>query len=133
MLRTLKAAIQANTSDIETINESLEEYEKSIKFQAYQISDVEKTHKRNMKKWRNHLTKNLKCLTRKCYSLKNKTESITFYFMGYPKHGEKLYDKMRRFFVRDLGIEEERAQQNTLSMGIGIQLKVMDQTSLFLL
>ena len=25
--------------------------------------------------------------------------------------GEKLYDKMRRFFVNDLGIEEERAQR----------------------
>ena len=109
---TLKADIQANTSDIETINETLGEYEKSIEFQANQISDVEETHKRDMKKMEKSLDEKLKMLDQKLLLLEKQDRKYNLLFYGIPEqHGEKLYDKMRLFFVKDLGIEEERVQQ----------------------
>ena len=85
--------IPANTSEIETISETLGGYEKSIEFQAYQISDAEETHKRDMKQLEKSLDEELKMLDQKLLLV----EKQDTFFMAYPN------SLVRRFMIKCVG------------------------------
>lgn len=109
---TMKANIEANMSDIESINETLGDHEKTLEFNANQLLESENKQKKEMKKMEKSLDEKIKTLDQKLMLLEKQDRKYNLLFYGIPEEpGEKLYDKMRGYFVNDLGIDAERAQK----------------------
>ena len=109
---TLKADIEVNTVDIGAINETLAEQEKAIEFNNNQVIESDEKHRKDIKKLEKSVDDKIKLLDQKLMLLEKHDRKYNLLIYGiYEDAGEKLYDKMRRFFVNDLGIEEERAQR----------------------
>lgn len=107
----LKEEIHGNTSDIVSINRALEDHEHTMEFTASKIKESGEKHRREMKKLEKSINERIKQLDQKLMLLEKHDRKYNLLFYGIPEeNGEKLYDKMRRFFVTDLGIEEEKAQ-----------------------
>ena len=109
---TLKADIEVNTVDIGAINETLAEQEKAIEFNNNQIIESDEKRRKDIKKLEKSVDDKIKLLDQKLMLLEKHDRKYNLLIYGINEDaGEKLYDKMRRFFVNDLGIEEERAQR----------------------
>ena len=109
---TLKADIEVNTVDIGAINETLAEQEKAIEFNNNQIIEPDEKRRKDIKKLEKSVDDKIKLLDQKLMLLEKHDRKYNLLIYGINEDaGEKLYDKMRRFFVNDLGIEEERAQR----------------------
>ena len=107
----LKTEIEGNTSDIVSINKTLRQHENSIEFHANQTIEADEKRKNEMKMLEKSVDEKIKLLDQKLMLLEKQDRKYNLLFYGIPEEAEeKLYDKMRRFFVTDLGIEEEKAQ-----------------------
>ena len=64
--------------------------------------------------------------------LEKQDRKYNLLFYGIPEEpGEKLYDKMRGYFVNDLGIDAERAQKIYSQMATDILQEVLVQIQSF--
>ena len=107
----LKTEIDGNTSGIVSINKTLRQHENSIEFHASQTIESEEKRKNEMKRLEKSVDEKIKLLDQKLMRLEKQDRKYNLLFYGIPEEaGEKLYDKMRRFFITDLSIEEEKAQ-----------------------
>ena len=109
---SLRADIEGNSLDIGTINETLAEQEKAIEFNNDRIIESDEKRKKEIKKLEKSVDEKIKLLDRKLLLLEKHDRKYNLLIYGIQEEAdEKLYDKMRRFFVKDLGIEDERAQR----------------------
>lgn len=107
----LKSDIEGNTSDIRSLDKTLRKHEETIEFNASQIIESDQKRKREIKKMENSVDEKIKLLDQKLMLLEKQDRKYNLLFYGIPEQeGEKLYEKMPRFFVADLGIDERRAQ-----------------------
>ena len=93
------------------INEKLEEYETSIEFNSSMIKDTELKQINKLEKAEKRIDDKIKELDNKLLLLEKQDRKYNLLFYGIPQEtNERLYDKMRHFFVTELGIETEKAQ-----------------------
>lgn len=106
----MKNNIEKNETDIVAINEKLVEYEDSIEFNSGMIKEKEEKQMKALEKTEKRLDGKIKELNSKLMLLEKQDRKYNLLFYGIPEEiNEKLYDKMRSFFVTDLGIEKEKA------------------------
>lgn len=109
---SMKSDVQAATSDIQSMSDKLDDYETSLEFQSQRISDLEKTQDDKLDQKEKALQDKIDSLDRKLMLLEKQDRKYNLLFYGIPEEtGEKLYTKMRQFFVSELKIDAEAAQR----------------------
>lgn len=87
------------------------EFERSLEFQSVLVKDTDEKYMRKMKKMERNLDDKIKLLDQKLMMLEKQDRKYNLLFYGIPEEpDEKLYEKMRHFFMAELKIAKERAQ-----------------------
>lgn len=108
---SLKSDVQAAVADVDSLTDRMDEYEKSLEFQSESQTALEKKHDKELSEVQRSLDEKIKLLDQKLMLAEKQDRKYNLLFYGIAEQqGERLYEKMRHFFVSDLGIDEQRAQ-----------------------
>lgn len=100
--------VEVVKTDVQNITTQIEDVEKSIDFHAAKVDTVEKEQEEKRK----GLDDKIEELNKKLLQLEKHDRKYNLIFHGIEEErNEKLYERMRVFFVRNLKIDEERAKQ----------------------
>lgn len=104
---------QAN-NDIQTLKRQVDEVDKSMEFHAEKVDNVESQYEEVNKK----IDEKIATLNKKIMMLEKHERKYNLIFQGIEEERfEKLYDKMREFFVSFLEIQPDRADKINFSNG----------------
>lgn len=116
---------QANT-DIQNIQRQMEEVDKSIEFHAEKVKSVERQQQEQFEEINRKLNDKVDTLNKKLMMVEKHERKYNLIFHGIQEErSEKLYDKMRAFFVSHLEIDQERAEKIIFSNGHRMPTKVV--------
>lgn len=105
-------------TDVDDINSQIDGFEKSLDFNSERLETVEKVQEDKRKKMETDLNEKIEALNSKLMMLEKHERKYNLIFHGITEElGEKLYEKMRVFFVRDLELEQGRVEQIYFSNG----------------
>ena len=108
---------QAST-DIQSIQRQMDEVDKSIEFHAEKVEGVERQQQEQYEEINRKLNDKIDTLNKKLMMLEKHERKYNLIFHGIQEErSEKLYDKMRAFFVSHMEIDQERAEKIIFSNG----------------
>lgn len=107
--------LKTQVDDVKTQSDGVE---RSMNFHAAKVDDVEREQEEKRSKLEESLTKKIDELNNKLLLLEKHDRKYNLLFNGVEEEqSEKLYDKMRQFFVRSLHIDEARVERIYFSNG----------------
>lgn len=113
--------VQANT-DILNLKSQVDDVENSIEFHAGKVDTIENKQEQKMEELKKDLDEKIEVLNKKILTIEKRERKYNLIFHGIEEdRKEKLYDKMREFFVTQLKIDQERANQIHFSNGHRLQ------------
>lgn len=113
-LNGVKDELSEVQTDVQNIKEQVDAVESSIEYHAEKVNDIEKEQNDNRAKLDTELNEKIDSLNNKLMMLEKHDRKYNLIFHGVAEEqGEKLFGKMRGFFVQFLKIEEERVKKNT--------------------
>ena len=108
---------QAST-DIQSIQRQMDEVDKSIEFHAEKVEGVERQQQEQYEEINRKLNDKIDTLNKKLMMVEKHERKYNLIFHGIQEErSEKLYDKMRAFFVSHMEIDQERAEKIIFSNG----------------
>lgn len=114
----IKEEVSDLKSQVEDVKAQSDGVERSMSFHAAKVDDIEKEQNEKRSQLEESLTEKIKDLNNKLLLLEKHDRKYNLLFNGIEEEqAEKLYDKMRRFFVSNLHIDENRAERIYFSNG----------------
>ena len=121
-LNGVKDELSEVQTDVHNIKEQVDAVERSIEYHAEKVNDIEKEQNDNRAKLDIELNEKIESLNNKLMMLEKHDRKYNLIFHGVAEEqGEKLFGKMRGFFVQYLKIEEERVKKIHFSNGHRLQ------------
>lgn len=117
-INEVKAELSEVQSDVQNMRTQVDAVEKSIEFHAEKVSDIEREQNDKRGELESDLDEKIDSLNKKLMMLEKHERKYNLIFYGVSEEqGEKLYGKMRGFFVQNLKMEEERVKKIHFSNG----------------
>lgn len=114
----VKSDLSEVKSDVQNIKSQVDDIEQSLEYQAGRVDDVEKEQEDKLAKINSEVNEKVESLNKKLMMLEKHDRKYNLIFHGVTEEqGEKLYNKMRGFFLHSLKIEEERVKKIHFSNG----------------
>lgn len=108
----VKADLAEANTDIQDLKSQVDEMEKSMDFHSERVENIESKQEEKLKKLNEDLEEKIETLNKHILMIEKHERKYNLIFHGVEEEkGEKLYDKMRAFFVRNMEIDQERAKQ----------------------
>lgn len=117
-INEVKSDLTEVKSDVQNIKSQVEDIEQSMEYQASKVEDLAKEQEEKLAKVNCDLQEKIESLNTKLMMLEkhDRKYNLIFYEVA-EEQGEKLYNKMRGFFLHSLKIEEEKVKKIHFSNG----------------
>ena len=117
-INEVKSDLTEVKSDVQNIKSQVEDIEQSMEYQASKVEDLEKEQEEKLAKVNCDLQEKIESLNKMLMMLEKHDRKYNLIFHGVAEEqGEKLYNKMRGFFLHSLKIEEEKVKKIHFSNG----------------
>lgn len=119
----IKDDVDELKTQVDDVKTQVDGVERSMEFHSGKVDDIEKEQNDKRLKLEVDLTEKINDLNKKLLQLEKHDRKYNLIFHGIAEEkNEKLYDKMRDYFIRFLHIDEEQAGQ--IHFGNGHRLPV---------
>lgn len=117
-INAVKTDMEEVKADVQNMKSQVEDIEQSLEYQAGRADDIEKEQEEKLARMNSEFDDKLESLNKKLMMLEKHDRKYNLIFHGITEEqGEKLYNKMRGFFLHSLKIEEERVKKIHFSNG----------------
>lgn len=114
----IKAEVSEVHTDVQNMKEQIEAVESSIEYHSEKVSDVEREQNEKREKCESELNEKIDSLNQKLMMLEKHDRKYNLIFYGVTEEqGEKLFGKMRGWFIQYLKLEEDRVKKIHFSNG----------------
>lgn len=117
-LNAVKEEMSEIRTDVQNIKTQVDSFEESLNYHEEKVNDLEKKQEEKRAQMEKEMTEKLDGMKKNLMMQEKHDRKYNLIFHGVTEEkGEKLYDKMRNFFIRYLKVEEERVQKIVFSNG----------------